>query len=243
MSVAKTVLFDFQTPSRGRVRIPAITEKCRFLVKRFISLRTLLVAALYAAGLGTSSAYAHEAGDWLIRLGVTDVSPKSNNGSVLDGAVNLDVSGNVRPSFTIAYMATQHIGIELLGVWPYRHNIRGSGGLGKIGTTEQLPPTLSLQWHFLPDSAVQPYVGVGLNYTHFFDTQTQGALNGSDLELSDSWGLAGQVGVDIKLDDRWFLNADLRHIDISTKVRLDGQRIGTARIDPWVTTVGIGYHF
>lgn len=235
MSDAKTVLFDLHGTT--------IAEKDQFLAERFISSRPLLAVALCVAGLWTSSAYAHEAGDWLVRLGITDISPKSNNGEVLGGAVDLDVSGNIRPSFTIAYMATRHIGIELLGVLPYNHNIRGSVGLGKIGTTKQLPPTLSLQWHFLPDSTVQPYVGVGLNYTHFFDTQARGALGGSDLELSDSWGLAGQVGVDIKLDDRWFLNADLRHIDISSKVRLDGQRVGTARIDPWVTTVAVGYHF
>lgn len=179
----------------------------------------------------------------MLRLGVTQVSPKSSNGSVLGGTVDLDVSSNVRPSFTITYMATRHIGIELLGVLPFRHDIRGSDGLGKIGTTEQLPPTLSLQWHFLPDSTVQPYVGVGLNYTHFFDTQARGPLTGSDLKLEDSWGLAGQLGVDIKLDDRWFLNADLRYIDISSKVKLDGQRVGTARIDPWVATVAVGYRF
>jgi len=208
-----------------------------------MSLRILLATALCAASLAAPLTHAHQAGDWLFRLGVTQVSPKSDNGSVLNGAVDLDVSSNVRPSFTITYMATRHVGIELLGAWPFQHNIRGSGGLGKIGTIKHLPPTLSLQWHFLPDSTVQPYVGVGLNYTHFFDTQARGPLSGSDLKLGDSWGLAGQVGVDVKLDDRWFLNADLRYIDISSKVKLDGQRIGTAHIDPWVATVGVGYRF
>lgn len=49
--------------------------------------------------------------------------------------------------------------------------------------------------------------------------------------------------MDVKLNERWFLNADLRYIDISSKVKLDGQRIGTARIDPWVATVAVGYRF
>ena len=80
--------------------------------------------------------------------------PDSNNGSVLNGGVKLDVNNNVRPSFTVTYMATRNIGIEreLLAL---QHDIRG-GGLGKIGSTKHLPPTLSLQWHILPDSMVQP---------------------------------------------------------------------------------------
>lgn len=205
--------------------------------------RAFALAGLCAAGALAPAAHAHEAGDWLLKVGVTQVKPKSDNGSVLDGAVDLDVNSNVRPSFTLTYMATRNIGVELLGAWPFQHDVRGSGGLGRIASTKHLPPTLSVQWHFLPDSRVQPYVGVGVNYTHFFDTRTRGALSGSDMKLGDSWGLAGQIGMDVKLDERWFLNADLRYIDISSKVKLDGQRIGTARIDPWVATVAVGYRF
>ncbi|SEI62839.1 MULTISPECIES: OmpW family protein [unclassified Achromobacter] len=206
-------------------------------------IRATAIAGLIAAGAFAAPAHAHEAGDVLFRVGVTQVRPSQNNGSVLDGAVKLDVSNNVRPSFTLAYMATRNIGIELLGAWPFQHDVSGSGGLGKIGSTKQLPPTLSLQWHILPDSMIQPYIGVGINYTHFFDTKAEGALKGSDLKLGDSWGVAAQLGADIKINDRWFMNADIRYIDIKSKVKLDGERVGTARIDPWVATVGVGYRF
>lgn len=229
--------------SRSKTRNSIIASIYWSLAPHLFSLRMLHVVILCTIGLFVSNAYAHEAGDWLLRLGVTQVSPKSDNGNALGGTVDLDVSSNVRPSFTVTYMATRHIGIELLGVLPYQHNIRDSSGLGKIGTTKQLPPTLSVQWHFMPDSTVQPYVGIGLNYTHFFDTHARGAIGDANLKLEDSWGLAGQLGVDIKLDDRWFLNADVRYIDISSKVKLNGQRIGTAQIDPWVTTVAVGYRF
>ncbi|ANN65064.1 OmpW/AlkL family protein [Bordetella bronchialis] len=205
--------------------------------------RAVLLAAVLAAGAAAIPAQAHEAGDVLFKVGATQVRPKSDNGSVLDGSVDLDVSSSVRPSFALTYMATRNVGIELLGAWPFQHDIRGSGGLGKIGSTRQLPPTLSLQWHFLPDSTVQPYVGVGVNYTHFFDTRSEGAISGSDLKLQDSWGVAAQLGVDVKISERWFMTADIRYIDISSKVKLDGERIGTARIDPWVATVGVGYRF
>lgn len=206
-----------------------------------------LACAMGAGALLAVPATAHESGDWLIKGGVTHIQPKSNNGTVAGGTVKLDVGSSVRPSFSLAYMATRNIGVELLGAFPFEHDIDGKavGGnsMGKIGSTKHLPPTLSLQWHFLPDAQLQPYVGVGLNYTTFFNTKTHGALAGNDLKLSDSWGFAAQVGVDIKLSERWFLNADVRYIDIASDVRLNGAYIGKARIDPWVATVGVGYRF
>src|SRR5690606_33205361 len=167
------------------------------------------------------------------------VMPKSDNGSVVDGTVGLDIGNSTRPSFSLTYMATKHVGIELLGALPFQHHI--DSDLGTIGKTKHLPPTLSVQWHFLPDAKVQPYVGVGLNYTHFFDTHAQGALAGSDLKLKDSWGAAAQVGVDIPIDKKWFVNADVRYIHIKSDVKLDGAHVGTTKVNPWVATVAVGY--
>lgn len=197
------------------------------------------VAAMAAATLFTAvPAVAHDAGDWLVKVGVTHIKPKSDNGKVIDNSVGIDVGSSTRPSFSVTYMATKNVGIELLGAFPFKHDI-DAAGLGNIGSTRHLPPTLSLQWHFLPDSRVQPYVGVGVNYTTFF--RTRSVLG--DLHLSDSWGLAAQAGADIQLDKNWFMSADVRYIDINSKVRLNGEHIGKVRIDPFVATVGIGYRF
>ena len=38
--------------------------------------------------------------------------------------------------------------------------------------------------------------------------------------MSDSLGWAVQAGVDINLSDRWFLNLDVKYIDIDTNARL-----------------------
>uniref|UniRef100_UPI00333E59A7 OmpW/AlkL family protein n=1 Tax=Castellaniella defragrans TaxID=75697 RepID=UPI00333E59A7 len=199
---------------------------------------SLCAGALVLGVSALAPVHAHEAGDWLFKVGVTHVEPKSNNGTVANGAVKLDIGGSTRPSFTVTYMATRNIGVELLGAFPFKHDINAKG-LGGIGSTKHLPPTLSLQWHFLPDATVQPYVGVGLNYTTFFSTKS----SLGDLSLSDSWGVAAQVGADFKLSERWFLNADVRYIDISSDVKLNGAKIGKTRIDPWVATIGVGYRF
>ncbi|MER2582117.1 MAG: OmpW family outer membrane protein [Candidatus Competibacter sp.] len=203
-------------------------------------LKTALAAAL-ASGLMTGVAEAYQAGDWLVRAGVWGIYPKSDNLNLGPNAdINVDDSYSL--GFNITYMATPNIGIELLGAWPFSHDISLSG-VGTIGDTKQLPPTISVQYHFLPDSNFRPYVGLGLNYTFFFDESTEGALSGSDLKLDDSWGLAAQVGMDFDVAPNWFLNVDVRYIDIDTKAKLDGVSIGTVEIDPWVVGFNVGTRF
>ncbi|MEI2414732.1 OmpW family outer membrane protein [Orrella sp. JC864] len=213
-------------------------------MSRYCARARLALAGTLLAILPVGAGLAHQAGDWLLKAGASQVRPKSGNGSVLDGAVALDAGNATRPSLTVTYMATRHVGIELLGAAPFRHDVSASGAAqGRIASTRQLPPTLSVLWYFLPDARVQPYVGVGLNYTRFFDTETRGALAGSKLDMADSWGVALQAGADIELGGRWMLNASLRYIDISSRLKLDGQSIGKARIDPWVPTLALGYRF
>ncbi|MBL8267445.1 OmpW/AlkL family protein, partial [Steroidobacter sp.] len=87
------------------------------------------------------------------------------------------------------------------------------------------------------------YVGAGLNYTLFFDEKTTGALDGADLELDPSWGLAAQLGLDVHLGGSWFANIDARWLDIDTDAKLDGASLGTVEIDPYAFGVSIGRRF
>lgn len=185
------------------------------------------VAAVSTPVLGQS------AGDWTVGIGVHQVAPKSSNGSVAGNTLELDVRHNVRPTITAEYFVRDNLGIEVLAALPFEHDIRIKG-LGKVGSTRHLPPVVSLQYHFAPGKKAQPFVGAGVNYTRFFRERTTGALVGSTLDLDASWGLALHAGVDIKLGNNGALRLDARWIDIESDVRLDGERIGTANIDPLV---------
>ena len=88
--------------------------------------------------------------------------------------------------------------------------------------------------HENTQAAFQPYVGVGLNYTTFFEEETRGPLAGTELELDDSWGLAAHGGVDIDIGDRKWLRLDARWIDIDTDASVNGVDVGSVQIDPWV---------
>lgn len=183
--------------------------------------------ALSALALPVS---AQSAGDWTIGLGLASVMPKDGNGTLTAGAV--DVGNDLRPSITVEYFIRDNIGVELLAATPFKHDV--SVGGGKVGTVKHLPPVVSLNYHWDTGSAFQPYAGVGVNFTGFWDEKTTGALAGSELSLKNSWGLAAQVGADWWLNERAALRSTVRWIDIDSDVYLNGAKIGTAEVDPLV---------
>jgi outer membrane protein len=183
------------------------------------------------------TAGAYEAGTWLVRAGAKLVDPKSDNNDTVS------VEDGTQFTFDITYMVTENLGIELLAAAPFSHDITLADGGDTVASTDHLPPTLSLQYHFNSGGRFQPYVGAGINWTLFFSEDTQGALEGADLSLDDSFGLAAQVGVDFSVSDNWIVNFDLRWIDIDTDATVDGTDLGTVEIDPIVYGLNVGYRF
>ena len=203
-----------------------------------MKLKTIGKALAGVALLGASQlALAHDAGDFLFRIGGSNVDPKSNNGDIVD----VDSDSSVTLTFT--YMMTEHWAIDVLGAWPFEHDIELKDTGIKVGDTKHLPPTVSLQYHFLPQAEFQPYIGAGINYTFFWDEGTTGPLEGADLSLDDSWGLAAQIGIDWMLGDTWFFNLEGRYIDIETDAFLNGEFLEKVEIDPWVYGAHIGFRF
>lgn len=198
------------------------------------------LAVALAGGLVAGAAQAYEAGDWLVRAGIWGVYPKSDNLSLGPNA-DINVDDGYSLGFNITYMATPNIGIELLLALPFNHDI--SLGGTSIGSTDQLPPTLFLQYYFMPTGTIHPYVGIGLNYTFFFNEETSGPLTGTSLSLDSSWGVAGQAGIDIDVAPGWFVNAEVDYIDIDSKASVNGVGLGTVSIDPWVVGLNIGTRF
>ena len=104
--------------------------------------------------------------------------------------------------------------------------------------------------HFLPDGKFRPYVGAGINYTITYAENAQRSLENilgpTKVTADNSLGWAVQAGFDYELNERWFLNFDVKYITINVDMKLDSG--GTIRcidqgIDPVVIGVGIGYRF
>jgi len=201
----------------------------------------LILAGLAAAvSLAAAPAMAQSKGDWTVSAGVHQVAPKSNNGSLAGGTLKVDVDSDIKPTITGEYFIADNLGIEVLAALPFKHDIN-INGLGRVGSTKHLPPVVSLQYHFNSKGKVSPFVGAGLNYTTFFSEDTTGALAASKLKLEDSWGLAAHAGIDFAIGEKGALRVDLRWIDIDSKVKLDGEKIGTVNIDP--LAYGVSYIF
>jgi len=190
-----------------------------------------LVLALVAAGSLAAPALAQSAGDMTLGFGVGYVNPKSDNGTVAGGAT--EIGDNTRPTFTFEYFIRDNIGIELLAALPFKHDIYVGGA--KAGVTKHLPPTVSVNYHFPTGGAIKAFVGVGVNYTTFFeDTSPLGKL-----DIEDSWGLAAHLGMDYAISEKGAVRFDVRYIDIDSDVKLNGAKVGKVEIDPLV--VGVSY--
>ena len=194
--------------------------------------RLVPLALALALGGVAAPAFAQQAGEWTISVGAHQVNPKSDNGSLVNNSLDVEVGSNVRPTITAEYFFRDNLGVEVLASWPFEHDI-DIKGLGNVGSTKHLPPTVTLQYHF-GNGTVKPFVGAGVNFTTFFSEDTTGALAGSDLSLSNSFGLAAHAGIDFEVSERGSIRVDARWIDIDTDVELDGADIGTVNIDPLV---------
>lgn len=216
------------------------------------------LAVALGAGVANAAPIWH-AGDVIVRGGGSVVVPseethgKSGTLAPALAGTGVSVDNDVKPSVTLAYMLTNHIDVELLAAWPFKHDVSLHGGaLGgtDLGSIKQLPPTLSVDYHFDTGTPISPYVGVGVNYTLFFDESVhrQAAAAGvTGLDLSNSVGPAAQVGVDYRLGEHWLINANVRYIQIDTNAHVHTVGGGRTKvnldINPWVYTAGIGYRF
>ncbi|VDS09191.1 Outer membrane protein W precursor [Paracoccus haematequi] len=199
-------------------------------------MKTLCIAAAAALAV-VSPVAAQQAGDWTVGLGLANVNPKSDNGTLAGGTVPVSIGDNTRPSVTVEYFIRDNIGVELLGALPFKHSIKSNGA--EIGTVKHLPPVVSLQYHFDATPQLKPFVGVGVNFTGFYDAESRGDLAGSDLRVKNSWGLAAHLGADYWINDRSAVRADVRWIDIDADVTLNGADIGQVEVDPVVA--GVSY--
>jgi outer membrane protein len=202
--------------------------------------KSTLIIALAALGALSGQAMAQQS-PWLVRARVVhiDTADKFDTTSAL-ATDSVHVSNKTIPEVDISYFFTPNWAAELVLTYPQKHDVSLNGT--NIGTLKHLPPSLLLQYHFMPEAQFSPYLGAGLNYTRV--SQVHLLDGAADLD-KNSYGLALQAGVDYKLDKNWSLNLDVKKVQIRSDLSLtsNGTKLGTVKIDPWLVGVGVGYRF
>lgn len=213
------------------------------LKKRFLA---LTAAAAAMAALGAQA----DDGPWMVRARAVNLDTANKSGAIPLLAVPSDaihVSDKTIPEVDISYFFTKNVAAELILTVPQKHDVKVTSsaiGAFKAGSFRHLPPTLTLQYHFLPDSQFRPYIGAGINYTRI--TNDDLAVPGvTKLHLeNDSWGGVLQAGFDVKLGKSLFLNLDVKKIYIRSDVTAPGLgKISHVKVDPLAVGIGIGWRF
>ena len=229
---------------------------------------SLRVIVLAISALSAVPAFANIA----VNVGAITVAPNDSSSTlnVVEsvaglpaGSTQVAVNTNTQLGLTIDYKINNQWTAELIAATPFSHDISVKGsaidGLD-VGNTKHLPPTLVAQYHFdMGNSNLDPFVGVGVNYTKFYDASasdtlktTLRALNVTtandevDLALDDSFGVALQAGVNYKINDHWGAHVAISKIDIDTQanVTVNGNSIQKVdvQIDPMVVMVGLRFN-
>lgn len=156
---------------------------------------------------------------------------------------------------------TSHFDIELTaGIPPLQKTVgKGPAELGSVPYNGQviaearwLAPTVLLEYEFFsPQAKLRPYLGVGVNWTDFYDRDSTPAGNAASggptrISLTSSVGVAGTVGLNYRISGNWHAYASYSASQVKT--RLEAYTAGierTAHINfgPQALVVAVGYSF
>lgn len=200
----------------------------------------LLSLGLLPAGAARAADSGGDVPPNTLRLGMYDiyyhVHAEDLSGPYVPAGVGLDVQ-NLQTLY-VAYVREffSHLDLELAFGWPPLTKTvgRGPATLGSvpynaqvISTARWFAPSLVANYVFFsPERALRPYLGVGINYTSFYDRNNTAEGNAASggptrLSLSPSVGPVGVVGLSYRLDRRWSFYASYSFSEVQTNLTAD----------------------
>jgi len=196
---------------------------------------------LVAAMLSTTSAAAGD-DNWRAYLRLAGVFPEEKSDYAIPYALapnDLKLDNNVLPEVGFAYFLNRRLSLELSILCPSRHKVTVSSTGLIAGHFDQFPVALVCKHYFRPDKELNPYVALGLNHTWFTDVSLTMAPG-----LSMDEGRFGAVisgGFDKKLNDRAYLNVDVKKMWSKSDIMESGAKITNIRVDPLIIGIGVGW--
>jgi outer membrane protein len=198
-------------------------------------MKAKLLVLLLAGVAFTQPAIAEES-PWQVRVRILRMQVDNGNSPDVAGT-KVEINSKTFPEIDFAYNITRNVSAELVLTYPQKHDVFLQGA--KIGTVKHLPPTLLLQYQFLPGEKFNPYLGAGLNYTRFMSANLPAGITTD----KSSAGFAVQAGADVEIAKNLYLNLDFKRVKIETDVKVSGAKLTTLKVDPNLISVGIGWRF
>jgi outer membrane protein len=188
-----------------------------------------------------------QAGDFLIGLGAIGVFPQNDGGSVglIGGKVH--ASNSASPQLDFTYFLRPQIAFNLIAA-STQHDLTVQGsaipGNVNLGHVWALPPTLTAQWHPLPQNRLSPYVGAGLNVTWFYGYGGAMTPPVNRVRVDTSVGIAVVAGVDYEITPHWLANFDLKWVQMQPTASVNSGLIhARAAINPIIVGASVRYRF
>ena len=212
----------------------------------------LLTSCCLVFGMAASSCWAASPeSPWMVRVRALGIFPDDSSSTLMLGGTAIPGEADVDNAFTvdldISYFFTPNVALELTLAYA-QHDVNANNTpLGNIdlGSLDLLPPTLTLQYHFLPENKFRPYVGAGVSYV-LIPNEDPGNAVSVDYE-NGNFGFALHAGFDYFFTKNWCLNVDVKKVwvDVDATVQvLPGAYVNTSvDVDPWLFGIGIGYRF
>ncbi|WP_067033950.1 OmpW/AlkL family protein [Allomuricauda sp. CP2A] len=211
--------------------------------------KTALLAVVALMGMmngimAQDSSSSNDGGPWQFRLRGIVVTPDESADIEAIGG-DASISTAFVPEFDISYFFDEKWSMELI-LATTKHDVEAVGtaaGDIDLGHVWLLPPTLTGQYHFTGGDFV-PYLGAGLNLTLFYGVD-EGPV-ADDVDYDTAVGYALQGGFDFMLNDKWFLNLDVKKLFLNTDVTVNATTalgatvVADVDINPWIFGFGVG---
>lgn len=216
-------------------------------------MRKFIFAAAIAA-LSTSAPAFAESGDMLIKLrggyslrsGTDSVTVRAGSSQVTAKAADAVAGEAVLTLFVTDTLATE----VSMGGGSYDINDTAGRTLVSSGL---ITPSLTVQYHPTPNGRVRPYIGLGAAYVSYYSEEPGELLTNLNLlppvsysaSLKSNIAPVGQIGADVSLNDKFYVNIDGRYMIAKSKLTIQGTQVQTVNQDmqSFVVMAGVGFKF
>lgn len=216
--------------------------------------KNFLAMSMAAGALLASFNAGAEDGNRMVRVRAVHVDwmqESSPVGALAVPANGIHLENKTIPEVDISYFFTKNLAAELILTYPQKHTVRvtqSAAGAFDAGSLKELPPALTLQYHFMPDAQFRPYVGAGFNYTTFSNVNLEplNAVTAGSINTIDRSNFGGvlQAGFDVKVGANSYLNFDVKKVYIRTDLTNSALgKISTIKGDPVLVGIGYGFRF